>query len=188
MPEGRTARRSPAGSTATPRTTARPSPPRDRPGSPPSAARAAPTRPSSSGRSAERAGARLVGVVPGPSGGPGRPGGADDGSAADAEVPGGTRPLPAVGHDDTHDDATPEAAESAFFSGTPEGEERSRAFAGPGQDVIDERERTAEHGVVPDDDEPGRSATSDADGERQADVHGDGERRDGDHGDGRPRG
>ncbi|MGW6229197.1 hypothetical protein ACWFQT_19005, partial [Cellulosimicrobium cellulans] len=126
---------------------------------------------------------RLVGVVPGPAGGPGRPGGAGDGSAADAEVPGGTRPLPAVGHD-AYDDATPEAAESAFFSGTPEGEERSRAFAGPGQDVIDERERTAEHGVVPDD-EPVRSG---ADDERQADVHGDGERRDGDHGDGRPRG
>jgi hypothetical protein len=106
----------------------------------------------------------------------------------DAEVPGGTRPLPAVGHD-AHDDAPPEAAESAFFSGTPEGEERSRAFAGPGQDVIDERERTAEHGVVPDDDdEPGRSVTSDADGERQADVHGDGDRGDGDHGDGRTRG
>lgn len=131
---------------------------------------------------------RLVGVVPGPADDPGRPGGAGDGSASDAEAPGGTRPLPAVGHD-THDDATPEAAESAFFSGTPEGEERSRAFAGPGQDVIDERERTAEHGVVPDDDdEPGRSVTSDADGERQADVHGDGDRGDGDRGDGRTRG
>ncbi|MFF2832161.1 mechanosensitive ion channel domain-containing protein [Cellulosimicrobium cellulans] len=126
---------------------------------------------------------RLVGVVPGPDGGPGRPDGAGDASSAEAEVPGGTRPLPAVWHD-AHDDATPEAAESAFFSGTPEGEERSRAFAGPGQDVIDERERTAEHGVVPDD-EPGRSG---ADDERQADAHGDGERRDGDHGDGRPRG
>ncbi|MBE9925939.1 hypothetical protein G8C93_08545, partial [Cellulosimicrobium cellulans] len=71
-------------------------------------------------------------VVPGP----------DDG----AEAPGSTRPLPAVGHDDD----LPEAAESAFFSGTPEGEERSRAFAGPGQDVIEERERTAEHETVPD--------------------------------------
>ncbi|MFD4990612.1 mechanosensitive ion channel domain-containing protein [Cellulosimicrobium cellulans] len=130
---------------------------------------------------------RLVGVVPGPDGGPGRPAGAGEGSAADAEAPGETRRLPAVGHDE-QDDATPEAAESAFFSGTPEGEERSRAFAGPGQDVIDERERTAEHGVVPDDDEPGRSATSDADGERQADVHGEGDRGDGDHRDGRPRG
>ena len=149
MPEGRTAQRRPAGSTATPRATGAPS--------------EDPTR--------------LVGVVPGPSGGPGRPGGADDGSAADAEVPGGTRPLPAVGHDDTHDDATPEAAESAFFSGTPEGEERSRAFAGPGQDVIDERERTAEHGVVPDDESEG-PATSGAGGERE----------DGDHGDGRPLG
>ncbi|KAJ8141680.1 hypothetical protein OY671_005165, partial [Metschnikowia pulcherrima] len=40
------------------------------------------------------------------------------------------------------------------FSGTPEGEERSRAFAGPGQDVIEERERTAEHETVPDDETP----------------------------------
>lgn len=37
------------------------------------------------------------------------------------------------------------AAESALFSGSAEGEQRSRAFAGPGQDVIEERERTAEH-------------------------------------------
>ncbi|WP_426310754.1 mechanosensitive ion channel domain-containing protein [Cellulosimicrobium sp. E-16] len=129
---------------------------------------------------------RLVGVVPGPAGGPGRPGGAGDGSPADAEASGGTRPLPVVGPD-AHDDATPEAAESAFFSGTPEGEERSRAFAGPGQDVIDERERTAEHGVVPDD-EPGSSGTSGSGGERQADVPEDGDHGDGDHGDGRPRG
>ncbi|MBE9941302.1 hypothetical protein G8C60_19440, partial [Cellulosimicrobium cellulans] len=71
---------------------------------------------------------------------------AADGSVDDAEAPGSTRPLPAVGHDDD----LPEAAESAFFSGTPEGEERSRAFAGPGQDVIEERERTAEHETVPD--------------------------------------
>ena len=75
---------------------------------------------------------RFLGVVPG----------------SDVHVPGGTRPLPAVGDDG----ATPEAAESAFFTGTPEGKERSRAFGGPGQDVIDERERTAEHAVVPDDD------------------------------------
>ncbi|WP_175007571.1 mechanosensitive ion channel domain-containing protein [Cellulosimicrobium sp. TH-20] len=97
---------------------------------------------------------RLVGVVPGPRDGAGRPGHAGtratDGSVGDAEAPGSTRPLPAVGHDDD----LPEAAESAFFSGTPEGEERSRAFAGPGQDVIEERERTAEHETVPDDDAP----------------------------------
>jgi small-conductance mechanosensitive channel len=37
------------------------------------------------------------------------------------------------------------AAESALFSGSAEGEQRSRAFAGPGQEVIEERERTAEH-------------------------------------------
>jgi len=124
---------------------------------------------------------RLVGVVPGAAGGPVRPGGAADGSADGAEAPGGTRPLPAVGHD-AHDDATPEAAESAFFSGTPEGEERSRAFAGPGQDVIDERERTAEHGVVPDD-EPEGPATAGAGGGREADDRGDGG-----HGDGGPLG
>ncbi|MFE9232162.1 mechanosensitive ion channel domain-containing protein [Cellulosimicrobium funkei] len=93
---------------------------------------------------------RLVGVVPGPDDGAGRPGrtgpSAADGGVDDAEAPGSTRSLPAVGHDDD----LPEAAESAFFSGTPEGEERSRAFAGPGQDVIEERERTAEHETVPD--------------------------------------
>ncbi len=127
---------------------------------------------------------RLVGVVPGPAG---RPDERDlddraghDRAGHDAEVPGGTRPLPAVGHD-AHDDATPEAAESAFFSGTPEGEERSRAFAGPGQDVIDERERTAEHGAVPDHDAPDeahdeahdeampRDPVDDGDGVREAD-------------------
>ncbi|MGO1935038.1 MAG: hypothetical protein ACTH5E_14210, partial [Cellulosimicrobium funkei] len=94
-----------------------------------------------------------VGVVPGPDDGAGRPGrtgptAADGG--VDAEAPGSTRPLPAGGPED----ALPAAAESAFFSGTPEGEERSRAFAGPGQDVIEERERTAEHETVPDDETP----------------------------------
>ena len=64
------------------------------------------------------------------------------------------QPAQAVGGDVGHDDDLPEAAESAFFSGTPEGEERSRAFAGPGQDVIEERERTAEHETVPDDETP----------------------------------
>ncbi len=80
---------------------------------------------------------------------PASPGQPRDGGV-DAGAPGSTRPLPAVGHDDD----LPEAAESAFFSGTPEGEERSRAFAGPGQDVIEERERTAEHETVPDDETP----------------------------------
>lgn len=42
------------------------------------------------------------------------------------------------------------ASESAFFSGTAEGVERSKAFAGPGQDVIDEREETAERNRVED--------------------------------------
>ncbi|WP_069385350.1 hypothetical protein [Cellulosimicrobium cellulans] len=41
----------------------------------------------------------------------------------------------------------------ALFSGSAEGEQRSRAFAGPGQDVIEERERTAEHARVDDPDE-----------------------------------
>ncbi|MCB7135205.1 mechanosensitive ion channel family protein [Cellulosimicrobium marinum] len=72
---------------------------------------------------------RLVGVVPGP------------------EDDGGTTVLPAVGPDAGEH---LEAAESAFFSGSAEGEQRSRAFAGPGQDVIDERERTAEHDLVDD--------------------------------------
>ncbi len=52
-------------------------------------------------------------------------------------------------------DAGPEdqpggASESAFFSGTAEGVERSKAFAGPGQDVIDEREETAERHRIED--------------------------------------
>ncbi|MBD8078832.1 mechanosensitive ion channel family protein [Cellulosimicrobium arenosum] len=46
------------------------------------------------------------------------------------------------------DEEVPEAAESAFFSGTAEGEERSRAFAGPGHEAIEERERTAENAAV----------------------------------------
>ncbi|MFF3063825.1 mechanosensitive ion channel family protein [Oerskovia sp. NPDC057915] len=47
------------------------------------------------------------------------------------------------------------ASESAFFSGTAEGVERSKAFAGPGQEVIDEREETAErHRVEDERDEP----------------------------------
>jgi len=84
---------------------------------------------------------RLVGVVPGA--GPTTPAGA-------------TRVLPVVG------DGAPEAAESAFFSGSAEGEQRSRAFSGPGQDVIDERERTAEHARV-EDDEPGERPEEDGD-------------------------
>ncbi|MFB8227420.1 mechanosensitive ion channel family protein [Cellulosimicrobium sp. NPDC055967] len=125
---------------------------------------------------------RLVGVVPGPVG---RPDERDVGARTghDAEVPGGTRPLPVVGHDD----ATPEAAESAFFSGTPEGEERSRAFAGPGQDVIEERERTAEHGAVPDEDTTDEARSVDPADDRDGVPGDDG---DGDPGDGdrRPRG
>ncbi|MTG90682.1 mechanosensitive ion channel [Cellulosimicrobium sp. BIT-GX5] len=118
---------------------------------------------------------RVVGVVPGPDGAPGP----HDGDPArgpgvdhDAEAPGRTRPLPAVGQDDdpgdAPDEATPEAAESAFFSGTPEGEERSRAFAGPGQDVIDERERTAEHGAVRDDETGAPDGDAPADDDARA--------------------
>ncbi|MBE7701136.1 mechanosensitive ion channel [Oerskovia sp. Sa1BUA8] len=50
------------------------------------------------------------------------------------------------------------AAESAFFSGTAEAVERAQAFAGPGQDVIDEREETAERNRVEDE----RDASEDA--------------------------
>ncbi len=75
---------------------------------------------------------------------------------------------------DGADDDVPEAAESAFFSGSPEGEERSRAFGGPGQDVIAERERTAEHEAVPDEHDDagrveGRSGDGDGDGDGDRD-------------------
>ncbi|MEV7963658.1 mechanosensitive ion channel family protein [Oerskovia paurometabola] len=70
------------------------------------------------------------------------------------------------------------AAESAFFSGTAEGVERAQAFAGPGQEVIDEREETAERNRVederdapasPDDDERDREAARPGDRERPGD-------------------
>ncbi|WP_353050464.1 mechanosensitive ion channel domain-containing protein [Cellulosimicrobium sp. Marseille-Q4280] len=103
---------------------------------------------------------RLVGVVPGPAGG----------------ATGETRLLPAVGHDE---DGVPEAAESAFFSGSAEGEQRSKAFSGPGQDVIEERERTAEHARV---EEEAFDASADArrdqdEAEDPDPEHGDGDRR-----------
>ncbi|SDB93752.1 Small-conductance mechanosensitive channel [Sanguibacter gelidistatuariae] len=41
-----------------------------------------------------------------------------------------------------------------LFSGSSEAEERSRAFSGPGQDVIDERERTAQMDRIVDDEPP----------------------------------
>ena len=43
-----------------------------------------------------------------------------------------------------------------LFSGSQEAEERSKAFAGPGQEVIDERERTAQMERIDDDDDPDR--------------------------------
>ncbi|MHA7135420.1 mechanosensitive ion channel family protein [Oerskovia turbata] len=56
------------------------------------------------------------------------------------------------------------ASESAFFSGTAEGVERAQAFAGPGQDVIDEREETAERNRVEDErPDGGRPSGEDAD-------------------------
>ena len=58
------------------------------------------------------------------------------------------------------------ASESAFFSGTAEGRERSKAFAGPGQEVIDEREETAERNRAEDErdlDEP-QDPSGDGDG------------------------
>ncbi|PJI93857.1 small-conductance mechanosensitive channel [Luteimicrobium subarcticum] len=44
-------------------------------------------------------------------------------------------------------------SQSALFTGSPEARERSRHFEGPGQDVIDERERTAEQPAVEADDD-----------------------------------
>lgn len=103
---------------------------------------------------------RLVGVVPGPAGG----------------ATGETRLLPAVGHDE---DGVPEAAESAFFSGSAEGEQRSKAFSGPGQDVIEERERTAEHARVEEEVfDASADARRDQDAAEDPDPeHGDGDRR-----------
>ena len=92
-------------------------------------------------------------MVPGPDDGAGRPGRtgpAAAGGGVAAGAPGRRRPRAAGGGAG----GGRGGAESAFFSGTPEGEERSRAFAGPGQDVIEERERTAEHETVPDDETP----------------------------------
>jgi small-conductance mechanosensitive channel len=59
------------------------------------------------------------------------------------------------------------ASESAFFSGTAEGVERSKAFAGPGQEVIDEREETAERNRV--EDERDAAASQDDADERERD-------------------
>lgn len=123
-------------------------------------------------RRAGRAGAapsedptRLVGVVPGPGSG----------------APGETRVLPVVGHGD---DEVPAAAESAFFSGSAEGEQRSKAFAGPGQDVIEERERTAEHARVEEELFDGATDARRDDAEGRTDEGG--RTRDGDPGDGEP--
>jgi small-conductance mechanosensitive channel len=76
------------------------------------------------------------------------------------------------------------ASESAFFSGTAEGVERAQAFAGPGKDVIDEREETAErHRVEDERPDGGRSVGEQFDGaageaaERDSDERG-GESRD----------
>jgi small-conductance mechanosensitive channel len=44
--------------------------------------------------------------------------------------------------------AVDEASRSALFSGSAQARERSRHFEGPGQDVIDEREQTAEHAAL----------------------------------------
>lgn len=62
------------------------------------------------------------------------------------------------------------ASESAFFSGTAEGRERSKAFAGPGQEVIDEREETAERNRV--EDERDAAASQDDPDERDRDHAG----------------
>jgi small-conductance mechanosensitive channel len=43
----------------------------------------------------------------------------------------------------------PDTNEARLFTGSPEAERRSKAFTGPGEDVIAEREATAEHAAVP---------------------------------------
>jgi hypothetical protein len=43
-----------------------------------------------------------------------------------------------------------DASRSALFSGSESARERARQFEGPGDDVIAERERTAEHAMGPD--------------------------------------
>ncbi|RXR25620.1 mechanosensitive ion channel [Oerskovia turbata] len=78
----------------------------------------------------------------------GAPGAGDTGEIGPEDLPGG-------------------ASESAFFSGTAEGVERAQAFAGPGQEVIDEREETAERNRV--EDERDAAASQDDADEREQD-------------------
>ncbi|GII98491.1 small-conductance mechanosensitive channel [Sediminihabitans luteus] len=59
------------------------------------------------------------------------------------------------------------ASESALFSGTREGIERSRAFSGPGQEVWDEREETAIRNA----EDPHGDAHPRGDGHSHGDVH-----------------
>ena len=66
-------------------------------------------------------------------------------------------------------------AVEGLFSGSEEAEERSKAFAGPGQEVIDERERTAQMDRVHDDDPEHPLVTADS-----ADGGGDGGSGEGD--------
>ncbi|OCI30803.1 mechanosensitive ion channel domain-containing protein [Oerskovia enterophila] len=90
--------------------------------------------------------------------------------AALAAAPDGTDHARDVGPEDQPGGAS----ESAFFSGTAEGVERSKAFAGPGQDVIDEREETAERNRVEDErDEHEESAHEDHAHEDHAGGEGD---------------
>nr|WP_276581861.1 mechanosensitive ion channel domain-containing protein [Cellulomonas sp. RIT-PI-Y] len=66
------------------------------------------------------------------------------------------------------------AQDARLFTGSVEAEERSRSFAGPGQDVIDQREehaaevaeRSAEQPAVPEDEEPAPTAPAPAEPRR----------------------
>ncbi|GAA1638483.1 mechanosensitive ion channel family protein [Georgenia ruanii] len=59
--------------------------------------------------------------------------------------PHGTAVLPGAGEPAAHEGSTARAGhEASIFSGSPEAEERAQAFAGPGQEALDERELTAD--------------------------------------------
>lgn len=59
--------------------------------------------------------------------------------------PHGTAVLPAEAEPPAHEASTARVGhEASIFSGSPEAEERAQAFAGPGQEALDERELTAD--------------------------------------------
>jgi len=61
--------------------------------------------------------------------------------------------------------ATSTGHESSLFSGSPEAEQRAQAFSGPGEDVYEEREQTAERRAA---DEPAAASGNPEDGRRRA--------------------